>query len=393
MSQHDPITDTEEGRELPRLGYVPAMDGLRGLMLVAIVAVHALFIVRPDGSLLPGGFIALDVFLVQSGFLITALLLSERGRTGSISFRQFYLRRACRLLPALAVMLAFHAAYWVSQGKPLGVELRAIGAIGLYASNIFLSFPGFLGVTLPNEFGHMWSLSMEEQFYIVWPLALALILRVHDRRRRSIPTAIWVGIVAVALIRVLVFRTQGYPAAYELLWAHSDGILMGCALAFLWRDGRLSRRGVAPLAWVSLTAMVAFMLFFPQFDTWPYYWGFTLQGLLSTVLIAAVMGDDWSLNRFFASKPMAALGKTSYAAYLWHLPIIQIAHDEMAGSPSAVIIAVALLLTAVATTLSWHLVEQPFLRLKARRYGSQAHGSPAAAPVPVPAAVAIEGAG
>lgn len=390
MSHVAPGTDTE-GRAIPRLGYVPAMDGLRGTMLLVIIAVHALFIVRPDGSLLPGGFIALDVFLVQSGFLITALLLSERGRTGEISFRNFYLRRACRLLPAVTVMLAFHAAYWISQGKPIGVEVRAIAAIGLYVSNIFLSFPGFLGVTMPNEFGHMWSLSMEEQFYILWPLALALILRVHDRRRRSVPTALWVGIVAVAVIRIVVFRTQGYPAAYELLWAHADGILMGCALAFLWRDGRLPRRGIVPLAWLSLAAMAWFALFFPRFDTWPYYWGFTLQGILSAILVAAVMGQDWSLNRFFASRPMAALGKTSYAAYLWHLPLIQITHDEMADSPSAVVIMVALALTAAATTLSWYLVEQPFLRLKARRFGSQAHGVPGAAPS-VPPPVAIEGA-
>jgi len=390
VSHVAPGTDTE-GRAIPRLGYVPAMDGLRGTMLLVIIAVHALFIVRPDGSLLPGGFIALDVFLVQSGFLITALLLSERGRTGEISFRNFYLRRACRLLPAVTVMLAFHAAYWISQGKPIGVEVRAIAAIGLYVSNIFLSFPGFLGVTMPNEFGHMWSLSMEEQFYILWPLALALILRVHDRRRRSVPTALWVGIVAVAVIRIVVFRTQGYPAAYELLWAHADGILMGCALAFLWRDGRLPRRGIVPLAWLSLAAMAWFALFFPRFDTWPYYWGFTLQGILSAILVAAVMGQDWSLNRFFASRPMAALGKTSYAAYLWHLPLIQITHDEMADSPSAVVIMVALALTAAATTLSWYLVEQPFLRLKARRFGSQAHGVPGAAPS-VPPPVAIEGA-
>lgn len=387
MTEGQPTVEVPE-REVPRLGYVPAMDGLRGTMLLVVIGVHALFVARPDGSLLPGGFAALDVFLVQSGFLITALLLSERGRTGAISFKNFYLRRVCRLLPAVVVMLAFHAAYWVSQGKPLGVEVRAIAAIGLYASNIFLSFPGFLGVTMPNEFGHMWSLSMEEQFYILWPISLVLILRYHSRRH-IVPSALWVGMVAVVIIRIVVFRTQGFPAAYELLWAHADGILMGCALAFVWRAGRMPRRGIPQLAWLSLALMVWFWFFFPQFDTWPYYWGFPLLGVMSTILIIAVMGDDWSLNRFFASRPMAVLGKTSYAAYLWHLPMIEITHDHLEGKPSALIIGIALALTALATTLSWHLVEQPFLRLKARRYGSQAHGdvAPAAAPN-----VAIEGA-
>ena len=376
----------------PRLGYVPAMDGLRGTMLVVIIAVHALFIVRPDGSLLPGGFIALDVFFVQSGFLITALLLSEKGRTGEISFKNFYLRRACRLMPAVVVMLAFHAAYWVIKGNPLATEVKAIAAIGLYASNIFLSFPGFLSVTMPNEFGHMWSLSMEEQFYILWPGALVLMLRFHDRNRRSVPTALWVGIAAVIVIRIVVFRTQGFPAAYELLWTHSDGIFMGCALAFIWRDRRMPRRGIVPLAWATLTAMVLFMLFFRQYDTWPYYWGFALQGVLSSVLVIAVMGDDWSLNRFFAWKPMAILGKTSYAAYLWHLPMIEITHRELSGQSSAVVIAVALALTALATTLSWNLVEQPFLRLKARRFGSQARG-PEPAVAAVAPSLAVEGPG
>lgn len=364
------------------------MDGLRGTMLLVIIAVHALFVVRPDGSLLPGGFIALDVFFVQSGFLITALLLSERGRTGAISFKNFYLRRACRLLPAVVVMLAFHAAYWIIEGKPLAVEAKAIAAILLYASNIFLSFPGFLSVTMPNEFGHMWSLSMEEQFYILWPGALVLMLRFHDRTRRSVPTALWVGIGAVIVIRIVVFRTQGFPAAYELLWTHSDGIFMGCALAFLWRDRRMPRRGIAPLAWLTLTAMALFALFFQQYDTWPYYWGFALQGVLSSVLVIAVMGNDWSLNRFFAWKPMAMLGKTSYAAYLWHLPMIEITHEQLRGRSSALIIALALALTALATTLSWHLVEQPFLRLKARRFGSQARGPE---PAEAPARLAMDG--
>lgn len=375
----------------PRLGYVPAMDGLRGTMLLVVIAVHALFVVRPDGTLLPGGFIALDVFLAQSGFLITALLLSERGRTGAISFKHFYLRRVCRLLPAVVVMLAFHAAYWIVEGQPIGIEVRAIAAIGLYASNIFLSFPGFLGVTMPNEFGHMWSLSMEEQFYILWPGALALILRFHDRKRRSVPTALWVGIAAVIVIRIVVFRTQGFPAAYELLWAHADGILMGCALAFLWRDGRMPRRGIPFLASTTLIAMALFALFFNRYDTWPYYWGFAAQGVLSVILVCAAMGNEWRLNAFFASKPMSMIGKTSYGAYLWHLPLIEITHDKLEGRSSALIIGIALCLTAVATALSWRFVEQPFLRLKAKRYGSQSRGPDHA--IVAPSNLAVEGSG
>ena len=237
-------------RQAPDLSsrHLPALDGMRGLAVLMVMTYHVGYLTHPSGpggplSYAPGGFAGVDVFFVLSGFLITGLLLEERQRRCSISFRRFYARRAFRLLPALGLLLVAHLAYVVMEGQPLKREAEALLSITFYASDISQS----LHLFIPTELGHTWSLAVEEQFYLVWPSLLLLLLAWRSRgsgRSKTLLPWVFAGtLLATNVARVLTWRTQGYPAAYMMPYCHADGLIIGCALAFLWRRGSLPERG------------------------------------------------------------------------------------------------------------------------------------------------------
>lgn len=373
-----------EGAAAPRvLGHVPGLDGIRGLAILLVVGLHIGFILKHDGSsYLPGGFLGVDIFFVLSGFLITALLLDEHGQRGRVSFPRFYLRRACRLLPALFVLLAANFLYAVVSHKPLRAEVKAIGAIVLYVSDITQSAHKFM----PQELAHTWSLSVEEQFYFVWPTVFVLALAWQLRRRPHwwntvVPTLVPIGIAATIVARIMVWRTLGYPAAYMLPFCRSDELLVGCGLAFLWHAGRLHRRFSGLLAWASLAGLGVVALAWKQNNQAMYYGGFTLVALGTAAVIHAVLMADQSLTAAFTWRPLRAVGRVSYGLYLWHVMIFDIvARHYRTMNPWGKVV-IGLLLTAVATLGSWFLIEQPFLRLKRRytRAGERADEANAAA--------------
>lgn len=182
----------------PMLGRVPGLDGIRGLAVCLVLLFHLAGFFSASGGVFQGGFIGVDVFFVLSGFLITSLLLSERHQHGSISFPRFYLRRACRLFPALAAFLFAHVVYALAVGDPRKVEAKAVLSIVFYVGNWAQAF----GMAVPIGLRQTWSLAVEEQFYLIWPTAL--ILMVHFlRSRRAVLTVLGLGILASATLRGL----------------------------------------------------------------------------------------------------------------------------------------------------------------------------------------------
>jgi peptidoglycan/LPS O-acetylase OafA/YrhL len=348
------------------LGHVAALDGIRGIAVLLVVALHFGFVVqRGDGGLFPGGFLGVNLFFVLSGFLITSLLLGEHGRNGSISMRHFYARRALRLLPALVAFLAFHLLYAGYTDIPLRDEVIAQLSILFYIANWVVAS----GFDMPSGLAHTWTLSVEEQFYLVWPVALGVLVA-RARSRRVIFGMIVAGILASALIRAGLWHYgSGFPAAYVRTDARADELLMGAAFAFAWRWRWLEGRWVARAGTVALALLAVIVLVWDQDFTIQFSGGYTAIALLGGLVIAAATGP-WRATAVFEWAPLRQVGKVSYGLYLWHLLCLHLAARELADQRPIVQATAGLALSAAATWLSWRFIEQPFLRRKAR-YASE----------------------
>ncbi len=352
------------------LTYVPGLDGVRGLAILMVVGLHVGYILRANGkSYLPGGFLGVDVFFVLSGYLITALLLKERSETGGNSFRKFYARRACRLLPALAAVLLVHLLYALQQGLSLRRELEALASIAFYVSNLTQSAHHYM----PAELSHTWSLAVEEQFYFVWPAAFVLLMAwlAHRRNRETqlLPWLFGAAIAATVAIRIIVWRSNGFPAAYMLPFCRADALLVGCGLAFWRRHGNAGRKVTTAAGWAGLIGLLCLAFFWSETSSAMYYGGFTVVAVLSAAVINAVLERGRGLAEVFSVRPLVAIGRVSYGLYLWHILLIALLVQHTAGhvwwGPKKKA-AVGLALSAVATVVSWFLIERPVLRLKDR---------------------------
>lgn len=369
-------TVTDSGSGVPTTGVaqsvsrVPALDGLRGLAVLMVVGLHVGFLVGTGGrSYVPGGLFGVDVFFVLSGFLITALLLQERHKAGRYSFKNFYLRRAFRLLPALAGLLAAEVVYALVDGRSIWHVVEPVASIALYVSNITQS----LHVFMPAELTHTWSLAVEEQFYLFWPALLLLTLAWRVRRRQEqhgvIPWIVPIGIVATVAVRIVMWRTVGYPADYMLLVCRSDALLMGCGLAFLYDRGRLPRAWAGMAGWAGLGGLLLLAFAWNESSPSVYYGVFTLVAVLSAAVINALMVTSGRLAKVFSWKPLVGVGRVSYGLYLWHVWVLNLLLEHPLGLGVWPRACVGLAVSAVVTWLSWRLIEQPALRLK-RRFGS-----------------------
>ena len=228
------------------IGYVPEFDGIRGVALLIILISHTAAL-SPVGrwSTIPGGFLGLDMFFVLSGFLITALMLREQVQTGRLSFRAFYRRRMLRLLPALVVLLGAHWCYSLVANLPQDIERETLLSVAFY----YLNWKIAVGQQIVADFRHLWSLSVEEQFYLVWPLVVASVL--HVRRRLSFVIIILVlAIVYVAIARAMLFASEiSWDRLYVRTDARAEGLLVGALLAHVWVRGYSPKRYIIPAAW------------------------------------------------------------------------------------------------------------------------------------------------
>ncbi len=331
----------------------PDVDGLRTVAVAAVVAFHA-------G--VPGfhaGFVGVDVFFVISGFLINRLLLRELAETGTIALLPFWARRARRLLPASAAMvLAVLAASWLLL-PPLRWErvAKAAVAASAYLSNALFARQStnyFAADLAPNPLLHTWSLAVEEQFYIAWPIMLLLAMWLGRRTgqpRRWLVIAI-VGGALVSFAGCLWFTQRGSPWAFfgspVRAWEFAAG-----AMIALWEPA-CERRGQALHGWAGLALLVAGLAIIDE--SWRFPGVAALFPVLATVLLI-VGGGRGLVGRALTTAPMQWLGKRSYAWYLWHWPAIRFADDLFPQNELVKYAAVALSLVVAAITYA--LVEQP----------------------------------
>jgi peptidoglycan/LPS O-acetylase OafA/YrhL len=360
------------------MGYQPSLDGLRALSVAVVLLYHAGF------SWMRGGFFGVEVFFVVSGFLITSLLLDETERDGHVSFRQFWLRRARRLFPALYAVLLAVAVWAAVAGSPEQQSQlrRDIPWSILYVNNwgqILGNVPYFAGE--PPLLRHLWSLAVEEQWYVIWPLVFVALLRVR------LPRHVLGAIVVAAAFVVFAYMfwvhagtptpLGGPPAAFDgvdrtnFLYlstiTRSGGLLLGAGMAFLWRPWRSTRAadapagkvldplGAAAVAMLGCASAVAVLT-----DGYVYQWLLPLVSILSLVAVmVAVHPAALGFRRMMSWTPLVEMGKRSYGLYLWSWPISVIV-GATTGSVSRFVWAMAL--TVVIAEASYRYLETPVRR-------------------------------
>lgn len=347
------------------LGFRPSLEGLRGVAVLLVVAFHCLtfFDFPLYERTARGGFIGVDVFFTLSGFLITSLLLAEHRDRGGIAIGAFYLRRASRLLPAVVALLVGTGVYVAVTGLSVTKHLGVAGAVLTYTSNFFIARKELF----PRWLNHMWSLAIEEQFYLVWPLTLMLLLRFTKARPPFVAAAIGTGIAAGWSIRAALFHHYLLSArVYFRPDARADQLLWGALLAVACVAGWIRPRSRAFLAGVGVAGIVAMSWFVSPLSA-PYFYVFATAAAVSTVaVIAATLEGGGPVGAWLRMPPLRWVGRISYALYLWHVPVIGAVQRYLnrwsftSKSATSVVISVAL------AQGSHVLVEQPFLRLRKR---------------------------
>jgi peptidoglycan/LPS O-acetylase OafA/YrhL len=343
----------------PRLAYRPGLDGLRAIAVAGVFLYHS----RIDW--LPGGFLGVDLFFVLSGYLITSLLLVEWEARNRIDLRRFWLRRARRLLPALVVVVlaALILAAIFARDDLARTRGDAVSSL-LYYTNwheIIANHSYFNLMGRPSLLQHLWSLAVEEQFYVIWPLLLVPGLVLLGRKR--LPFLVAAGIAGSAALMWVLYN----PTDPTRVWNGTDTraflLLMGILLALVWPYVERLRRALPLLELFGVAALVATVLLFRQMHDYdPTLWqgGDLAASFCFVVLIAAVAHPGTGLGEALGVQPLRWLGERSYGIYLWHWPVIELMRpgvDISWTGPGVVVAQAAIVLTAAE--LSYRFVEQP----------------------------------
>lgn len=365
------------------------LDGLRGVACLLVIAYHL------EWSVALGGMFTVDVFLVLSGFLITGVLLGEWRARGTVSIRRFYARRILRLYPALVALLVVLTPFGLllTLGQTWQDWFVACGAALTYTTTLIPLVPDFPVQLDMGALGATWTLSIEEQFYVLWaPIAAFAIVRVGNPRRMILP----VLVVAVALISTFwwMWPSDGI-ALYYRPWSRFGELLLGAVLALMLAGVRTLPRGVDRL--IGVGAMAALVGFAWMRRTYPSLGAgpgnplaaMPLAALCSALLIARLATSSTALvSRALRIRPLPYAGQLSYALYIWHVPVIVLVRTWGGGK------AIAFVCTIVVSMLSYHLVEMPFLRRKAKLRTTGVDGLVAARgdepSVPEPAPTSME---
>jgi peptidoglycan/LPS O-acetylase OafA/YrhL len=340
---------------------LPALDGLRGLAVLAVVGFHG------GAPLAGGGFIGVDVFFVLSGFLITSIIATEQLTTGGINLRNFYMRRVLRLAPALLLLLAVYAGGSVAFSKTASRNLIDALITLCYATNWARAY----SLHAPLDLGHTWSLSIEEQFYLTWPLLLSWLL---PRLGRARTLRVTLGLAGGAWLAraVLVWKGSTELRVYSGLDTHADGLLLGCALALAGLSNHVSntRRALSPyVPAVALAVLCAFLVLGSWNSRGMFLAGYAAVNVAAATLIGSIAtgtaeGSASRVSSLLRFRPLTWIGTISYGVYLWHYPIFRIL--KALGFSRWPRLGIGMTLTFAVASLSFYLLERPALRMKKR---------------------------
>ncbi|MBJ6984198.1 acyltransferase family protein [Luteimonas sp. MC1750] len=349
---------------------IAGLDGLRAIAVGAVILFHL------DMPWARGGYLGVDVFFVLSGFLITGLISGEFERTGQLDLRQFYWRRAKRLLPAvwLVIAAATFASAWVARDALVHLRNDAPASV-LFLTNwelVRTQASYFEATGRAPLLQHLWSLAIEEQFYVLWALAVPIGLRMMSRRQCALVTlllaagsAAWMAMLGARL---------GYPLGgdpsrlYFGTDTHGFPLLIGAVLGLVWQPGRVGpdshtalRAATAVAGVLALAGLLILFLRMGEESRWLYPWGFLAASACTAMLIIVASHPALSLGRWLDAGPMRWLGNRSYGIYLWHWPIFMLTRPgiDLPGWNDQGVLALRLVLTLGVAALSYRFVEMP----------------------------------
>ena len=363
-------------RNLP--AHVVGLDGIRGVAVLLVFISHFHWILSPDPFLtkvtpwhfinrtFEAGFMGVDIFFVLSGFLITSLLMKDRSTNQKNLFRRFYRRRALRLLPALyALLLAdFFVSRW--ENFPGDIQWRTTWHAILFLNNwnIVNNFG-----EAQNDLGHLWSLGIEEQFYLIWPLTIWLLAKL------KIPSKMMIPLILFASLVVMVHRTSLWNdgTSWIILYIRTDtrldSLLIGAMFAYAYRHYQVPSKILNSVATLSFLGLV-YIKYVPDKSPFIFEMGWTIIALLAGFIILSVVEGVFFVQKVFTWRPLTIIGKVSYGLYLWHMPIFLLFGRHVTSGSRPLRLLIGIILASAVTSLSWYFVEKPFLNIKNQRYGN-----------------------
>lgn len=363
--------------------YMPGLDGLRALSVLAVIAYHL------NLNWAPGGLLGVGIFFVLSGYLITDQLLSEWRRSRSVDLAGFWIRRARRLLPAMFLMLACTALWLLLFDRSRLVELQGdFASAVLYFNNWWLIYHEvsyFESFGPPSPLGHLWSLAIEEQFYLLWPLLLVVGVKIAPRRGRLMLLLLGGALISALAMAWIYVPGLDPSRVYYGTDTRVFALLIGAALAAAWpSEGlgeRMSRRS---RTWLDATGAFSLALILwmigtaDEYGQFLYYGGLALLSVLSALAIAALAHPSGLLARALGSRPLRWIGVRSYSLYIWHYPVIVLTSPAGdTGDVQPVRMLLQLTVSFALASLSWRFVEEPIRRGALKNWRARLRAAPA----------------
>ena len=355
--------------------YLPSIDSLRALAVLAVIIYHI------DVNYLPGGFLGVDLFFVLSGYLISSLIIKEYKKTGTLNLYNFYMRRARRLLPAVYFMITVCLLFMVLFNGVLLRKSHLDAVFGyIYSSNwwyIFHKLDYFDSFGAQSPFKHLWSLAIEEQFYMFFPL----IFLIFNRRKKEEGQSsslnknfiyIVLGLILISLgTHILLFDINNINRIYFGTDTRAFSLLVGVVGALVYPMDKLSSPTNAKesvlysvVSLTSISTLIAIMFYTSEYNTWLYRGGFLLVAVLGLIIIISSGKQHTFISKALSFRPIVFIGKISYSLYLWHFPIIVLTTPvSEIGNPNLFYVTLRIILTFIAATLSYLFVETPIRKL------------------------------
>ena len=360
--------------------YLPSIDSLRALAVLAVIIYHV------DVNYLPGGFLGVDLFFVLSGYLISSLIIKEYRKTGSLNLYNFYIRRARRLLPAVYFMITVGLVVMVLFNEVLLRKSHLDAIFGyIYSSNwwyIFHKLDYFDSFGAQSPFKHLWSLAIEEQFYMIFPLLFLLINRKKKSKDGTYKLNknflyVVLGLILVSLIaHILLFDIKNISRIYFGTDTRAFSLLIGVVGAILYPMEKLHAK-VTPqqnimysvVSLVSIATLITVMIYTSEYNTWLYRGGFLLVAILGLIVIISSGKQHTLMSRLLSFKPVVFIGKISYSLYLWHFPVLVLTTPvSEIGNPNIIFVILRVILTFALATASYVFVETPIRKLGFKNY-------------------------
>ena len=355
--------------------YLPSIDSLRALAVLAVIIYHI------DVNYLPGGFLGVDLFFVLSGYLISSLIIKEYKKTGTLNLYNFYMRRARRLLPAVYFMITVCLVFMVLFNGVLLRKSHLDAVFGyIYSSNwwyIFHKLNYFDSFGAQSPFKHLWSLAIEEQFYMFFPL-IFLIFNRRKKEEGKGPSLnknflyIVLGLILISLItHILLFDINNINRIYFGTDTRAFSLLVGVVGALLYPMDKLSNPtnskenlAYSVVSIISISILITIMFYTTEYNTWLYRGGFLLVAVLGLIIIISSGKQHTFISKALSFKPIVFIGKISYSLYLWHFPIIVLTTPvSEIGNPNLFYVTLRIILTFIVAILSYLVVETPIRKL------------------------------